>query len=311
MSKRENQIVEEIRKIVEDIESASLGDIDAWKDAWSELQEVAGHIPPSMSGVRNVSGLCEEGLGFLAKNSAKGFLSLVEAISEGLIASVECLSGDPNGDAFLKKAGQMLEDALKELPERGDAADAMERLDQEQWAPNGAEAVSINDAAALLIQMESDDLAEMPRLRDLLHALTENGFYSESARKAISEAALRAEVLADADACDVDAGIAEIGRLVEYAMNAMVENGPEFRETAPDSKDHASGDDGMEEAEPLSDPALETPARASGGNRELLSLPEDADRDLLAEFINESGDLIEAAEEALLALETDPEDMES
>jgi len=309
MSKRENQIVEEIRKIVEDIESASLGDTDAWNDAWSGFQEVAEHIPPSMSGVRNVSGLCEEGLCFLAKNSAKGFLSLVEAVSEGLMASVECLSGDSNGDAFLKKAGEMLEDALRELPERDNAEDVMERSDEERWALNGPDAVSINDAAALLIRMESDDLAEMPRLRDLLHALAESGSYSESAREAISEAASRAELLMNPNACDVDQAIAEIGRLVECAMNATVENGPEARETQPELNEGGPGDDGGKPTEPA--PARKTPARTSGENRELLSLPEDADRDLLAEFINESGDLIEAAEEALLALETDPEDMES
>jgi len=41
------------------------------------------------------------------------------------------------------------------------------------------------------------------------------------------------------------------------------------------------------------------------------SLPEDADLDLLGEFITESADLISEAEEALLTLELDPEDAES
>ena len=41
------------------------------------------------------------------------------------------------------------------------------------------------------------------------------------------------------------------------------------------------------------------------------SLPEDADLDLLSQFVAESGDLISDAEEALLTLETDPEDVEA
>ena len=41
------------------------------------------------------------------------------------------------------------------------------------------------------------------------------------------------------------------------------------------------------------------------------TLPEDADLDLLGEFITESTDLISEAEEALLTLESDPEDTES
>ena len=41
------------------------------------------------------------------------------------------------------------------------------------------------------------------------------------------------------------------------------------------------------------------------------ALPEDADFDLLSEFVAESGDLISDAEEALLTLETNPEDEEA
>ena len=41
------------------------------------------------------------------------------------------------------------------------------------------------------------------------------------------------------------------------------------------------------------------------------TLPDDADLDLLGEFITESTDLISEAEEALLTLESDPEDVES
>jgi len=42
-----------------------------------------------------------------------------------------------------------------------------------------------------------------------------------------------------------------------------------------------------------------------------FQLPEDAEPDLLSDFVSESGDLIAAAEEALLALEADPGDMDA
>jgi two-component system chemotaxis sensor kinase CheA len=295
MDKKENQIVEDIRKIVEDIESAGLSDCEAWNDACRGLEAVTTQIPVSMPNLHEVLGLCEEGLTFLSRNSAKGFLPLVEAISEGLIASVECLCGDSSGEAFLRKAGKMLQDALEELPEmRGDAAGATGPVNGEPGVLSGHSAVSIDDAAALLIQMEPDDLTEMTRLLELLHALAGNESYPESAKMAISEAALRAEALMETEESDVDGAIAAIGRLVEKAMDAMVEDEEEIPATGP-----------------LPVSAREPSGQTSGGDLEPQTLPEDADTDLIAEFVSESGDLIEAAEEALLALETDPEDMEA
>ncbi|MCF8143213.1 MAG: chemotaxis protein CheA [Deltaproteobacteria bacterium] len=288
MNKSENQIADDIKKIVEDMESAGLGDIDAWKDTRRKFQEVSGRIPSSMPDLQSVSSLCEEGLTFLARNSAKGFLSLVEAISEGLIASSECLCGDVNGDAFLRKAGRMLEDVLSDLPVRGgDAADVTGSI-------GGGDTLSINDAAALLIQMEPDDLTEMTRLQELFHALEKHEDYPDSAKEAISDAALRVEALIGSEAPDVEEAMAAIGRLVEKAMNAMVED--EMESPPPD---------------PLPVPEREPLCQTSTGDPEPMALPEDADTDLIAEFVSESADLIEAAEEALLALETDPEDMEA
>lgn len=309
-SKKE-EMIKEIRGILEGIESASLTDSHAWKDACSEMQEVATRIPSSMPELGNVATLCVEGLTFLSRKSAKGFLSLVEAISEGLIAAEEYLSGHANRRGFLKKTAKMLEEALKELPEREAAADTSRAVDVEKGELDGPDTVSINDAAALLIQMEPDDLTEVTRLVALLHSLARNDSYSESARKAISEAASRAEALESSEGSDVDGVITEIGRLVERAMDAIAKDGDELEESASGSENEASGDEAEDLSEPVPASAAEAPETGSDRSPTVHALPEDADRDLLAEFVSESGDLIEAAEEALLALETDPEDMEA
>ena len=66
-------------------------------------------------------------------------------------------------------------------------------------------------------------------------------------------------------------------------------------------------------AGPLAEPAVaapadETVAQVAGG---LLHLPEDADMELLPDFVTESLEYIDSAEAALLALENDPRDGES
>jgi two-component system, chemotaxis family, sensor kinase CheA len=294
MDENNSLIVEEIRKILDDIESAGLSDCEAWNDACRGLGAAVRKIPSPMSRVTGVLGLCEEGLAFLSTNSAKGFLSLVEAVSEALNASLGCFSEDADGEALLAEAERMLTEALAELPEIGDEGglrgpgSSLGEVSPEKGAP------SLNDAAALLIQIEPDDLTEMDRLIELFHVLAEDDTYPEAAREAISKAASRGVSLMEGDAPDPDAAMAEIGRLMEEAMvviNRREDGPPDMGQTPA--------------------PSEKTPDAAPDGEEEAQALPEDADTDLIAEFVSESSDLIEAAEEALLALETDPEDMEA
>jgi len=310
MTENQNPIWDQIHKLLEDIESAGLSDCDAWEKIRKDLEKAAAQIPLSNSHLREVLGLCDQALGFLTRNSAKGFLSLVEALSDGLTASAECLTADSDADGILKKAKNVLHEALKDLPIPEAAGEEVPQSGDGIDPGNGAArtSASLDDAAALLVQMEPNDLTDMTRLAALLQGLTENESYPEPARGAIAEAASKAEALAGRQKPESKEALAEIGRLVERAMEAIGEGDGISRSPAMNGEgpllSHEDGAAPVQDSEPRS-------ASASTEAPDLQALPEDADRDLIAEFVSESSDLIEAAEEALLALETDPEDMEA
>ncbi|MCD6306861.1 MAG: chemotaxis protein CheA [Deltaproteobacteria bacterium] len=309
MSENINQIVEQIHKILEHIESADLDDCEAWKEIHRELETAMAQIPLSMADQREVWDLCDQALTFLSRNSAKGFLSLVEAVFEGLTTSAGCLSAGSDPEGGLEKAKAVLHEAMKHLPDTGGHADGSPGSGQ---GNSGAETrhapASLDDAAALLVQMEPNDLSDMPRLVALLRDLAQNESCPEPARGVIAEAASRAEILAGGGDPASEEALARIGRLLEKAMDAIGESEAISRSRPTNAEGALASDEDM--AVPNQDPEAR---RASGPSEvpDLQSLPEDADRELIAEFVSESSDLIEAAEEALLALESDPEDMES
>ncbi|QTA85269.1 chemotaxis protein CheA [Desulfonema magnum] len=162
--------------------------------------------------------------------------------------------------------------------------------------------VSLNDAAALLIQLEPNDFSELARLQEILNTIAGDRSCPESSREKIIRVAQKIEAsVSDFIPMESDM-MADIGHLIEDTMNSVEEDG---------KTDHASvaavqkqNDQPLPETEPES-------ANESSEQSEIALIPTDADPDLLSAFITESAELITNAEEALLSLETDPDDMEA
>ena len=309
MHKSQGQMVEDIRKILLDVEGINLTDKEAWEAALDELKQLNGQIPSSMHELSEVMDRCAHGLSFLARKSTQGSGSLVEAISEALISAEDYVSGDSNGDVFIRKACRMLNKALEESPQEGtESLDAGDGANREVTEP---EMISLNDVAAFLVQMEPDDMAKMKRLVEMLDALKNMDSYSESARALLAEAALMGNALVRGDISDMEGVVGEIGSHLEKIMDATAETFEDTGENQAELQNEAEGKKREESSRPAEEPATEPVCGSLDSGQASYALPEDADMDLLAEFITESGDLIEAAEEALLALETDPEDREA
>jgi len=84
--------------------------------------------------------------------------------------------------------------------------------------------VSLNDAAALLIQLEPDDVEEMAHLKKILSAIAENTLQPQSFRMKILRAIQIIEEISAGSSADPYAALSEIGSLIEAAMNVIEEN---------------------------------------------------------------------------------------
>ena len=315
-----------LNKIIEDIDAVNLKDKKAWGKIRVDLEGLISKIPAKRAGVLSLFGLCREGLERLSKKSVKDILSLVGGISEALIALEEHLTNKKeDGGLSVIEAAKALEGVM-EKPITDWEALMRSKNPKKSEVDSGEDASNtLDDIAARLILLEPDDFPEIADLKKLLAPIATDSSYPETCRGKIGRAIEKIEAILDADASDPDLNIAEAGGFLEDAMNAIEEDckdGP----IDPSADPVAAQDNelGMEEipeddSEPVDEAPSERPADLDSGSDDKPAagiifpetLPEDADLDLLGEFITESTDLISEAEEALLTLESNPEDTES
>ncbi|MDL1962761.1 MAG: chemotaxis protein CheA [Deltaproteobacteria bacterium] len=285
-----------IKKIEEDIDTVGLNDSDAWNNIRSQLEKVIQDISGENTELVNILSLCIEGVRALSDKSVADSLSLVNAISGALTASERYLSDTPDSRLLIGEAGRALGNILNKDSVEYDQPLSLSML---------------NDAALLLIQLEADDMEGLTGLQQLLNTIIADGSFPESLGQNIVQAAQKIEEVIKTDALDPDLTIAEVGKLIEKAMNEIEDNGRDvttgsIEERATDDQTgviEENGDKNVDFVVNRDEPAAEKQVSDY--------MPENPDIELIGEFIAEGSDLITNAEEALLTLENDPDDMDA
>jgi len=151
--------------------------------------------------------------------------------------------------------------------------------------------LTLDDIAALIVQIEPTDLADLAHVRRGLKLIADSS--PPSAHRPIVEAVKRIDQITEGKTSDPSDLLADIGGFIEEAINATEKSG---------------GDSpSLPDLEPEHVPI----AGRSPQAEDFSTLSTQADPALLEEFIAESRDSISSAEAALLQLETDPENAEA
>ena len=172
------------------------------------------------------------------------------------------------------------------------------------------------------MQLEATDIADLAVLRD---ALTDLAFENRVPLQAQPHVARAARVLGsivNGSAADVQAAFAEVGQAIEEAMkaseNRAAAGADPVAHAMAASVGGATAKAGAEGTVATAAPEAAAPEPApapapTGVTRGPLvdQLPDDADRDLLPDFITESGECVVNSEAALLQLEANPSDEEA
>ncbi len=233
------------------------------------LEETIQELPPRLTGLIDLLTLVLDALQAIYQGDSPDAPRLARAAAEGLAAAELYLlsEGGPEPEVALEAAGQALGCALGHPT---------------AFSPAGP--LSLDDAAALLLQCGPADTIELGRVRDGLQALVAGEPLPSVAAALAVQAAQTLGSIVLGRAANPARALAEVGHLIQSAMDAMERSVPDSTPPAPAPAEAAPASDG---------------------------LPADADPALLAEFILESREYIEAAEAALLSLETNPEDDEA
>ncbi len=151
--------------------------------------------------------------------------------------------------------------------------------------------LKLNEAAMLLMQVDKDDLSDLLKIKEALIEILNDLALPEDSRALIFKVEEKIESVIADNRLYTDSILMELGDLIQKAMNSLEEK----------------TDMGNEDI--ITDPEQN---KVTGSEKELIDyMPDDVDAELFAEFITECTDLIVNAEEALLLLENDPEDMDA
>ena len=287
MTENNQKVIKAFQKIAEDIDNVGLNDSDAWQKIGREFSNAIKSVPKKKDELKTLVDMVLQGFEIMGNQAADDSLSLVDAIWQGLNAAEQCLSDQPECEKLVLEVRQKLHNFLNSAAKPG--ADAPSPQSSESGQPS---IETLDDAASFLIQLEPDNHAELRNLRESLLRLSGNGEGSEYCRGHIAQVVEKIDQIVEGGT-DADTGqiFSEIGTLLEEAMDPTETGGGISKAT--DAADAASGDEITEDSS------------------EINYMPAEVDAELIGEFIAEGSDLTGSAEEALLTLETNPEDTES
>jgi two-component system chemotaxis sensor kinase CheA len=172
--------------------------------------------------------------------------------------------------------------------------------------------IKIQDAAAILMQLEPSDTTELERLRDSLSKVAtghhDGELYPVSVQNLAAQAAKLLDQVIQGQASDPQSLLTEAGWLIEGVSEEFEATDASHPHTTPE--DEASAKPEVAQVRDAVLPAAQDKQELKDGNLPPL-LPDDADLELIGDFITEGRESIENAEAALLELELNPENLEA
>ncbi|HEY0931743.1 MAG TPA: chemotaxis protein CheA [Gemmatimonas sp.] len=188
--------------------------------------------------------------------------------------------------------------------------------------------LNLDDAATLLMQLEATDLADLAVLRDALTDLAFENRVPLRAQPFVARAARVLGTVVNGSAADAQTAFSEVGQAIEEAMKVVEKEGGSPAPVAQAMASTVGGAVGIaiasgatssvQDIEPViaaaaAPVASAAPAAPSSAKRTAAEerLADDVDRDLLSDFIAESGECVTNSEAALLQLEENPTDEEA
>jgi len=184
---------------------------------------------------------------------------------------------------------------------------------------------SLDDLAAFMVQLEIEDRSGLAQLQEKLSRFANDRTYSSACRKHLKTAAKKIDSILTAKVRAPEKALVKAGKCIEEAMNAQ----EEIRQVSATGSSNAAASSSRrryqrkaqakaspDSASAGNDPATKAKAVQKNRTAEYTEakrdyMPRDLEPELLAEFISEANDLIGIAEEALLSLEIDPEDVDA
>ena len=185
---------------------------------------------------------------------------------------------------------------------------------------------SLNDAVALLMQLEVTDTGDLEVLRDALTAMAFENRVSPAEQPHVARAARLLGTIIDGNSTNARSDLDAVSHALDVALNSSVSNGVAaiVEPTVPREKSRSRvstkprAKTPAKSRAPIADAAPKISVQNTTGKRKPEArpivgetLPQDTDLSLLRDFLSEAAEYIAASEVALLELEANPQDTEA
>ncbi|HEY7491204.1 MAG TPA: Hpt domain-containing protein, partial [Candidatus Tectomicrobia bacterium] len=284
------ELIQILRRLATDITTRNLEDRTAVDEVSALLQTVLRHVPDTRPELHALLQLALQGMQTLQQHPVNDRQRLTAAMAAAMVLGEQGLDRDEH-PAWTMAVHEVTRELVQALELQPEAQDTM--VGRQAFSTPPATDISLDDAAALLMQLDSTDTAELGRVRDALNRLVAVGRAAGSPALTLTylaEAARHIDHIMRGATADPSGMLTEVGSLLAMALETQ-------------GQPEASIPQGPQPA------AVVRPADTAPPPSVLL--PDDADRELLGDFITECREYIEGAEAALLSLETNPDDMEA
>ncbi|MEZ5427217.1 MAG: chemotaxis protein CheW [Pyrinomonadaceae bacterium] len=329
MSKVSQDAISSLKQIRNDLNSLQPDDTQTLIQIGAGLEQIAVGLPEEYSAANELIIDCLGTLQAIFEGRTNDFVESAKLIGVALVAVDQGISSVPNPitDAIIEHAKKNLQKALSVEPATGeDQPTTGETPSDEDAQPESADdeassgdLTTLDKVAAFLIQIEPEDTDDFSLICESLKALSSQSSVS-SVKKLLTKAAREANKAAKGKSSDAQESLTLIGDLIEQASEPALETQPE---TEPALETKEEKPESRKPAAPKKDQPAEVPEKPAPEKQPEKSskpvakeyepdvLTDDADKMLLTDFVVESRENIEAAESALLALETEPDNLEN
>lgn len=306
-----------LSKIRHDLNGLSPDDQTLLVQIGAALQQMVSELPAEATITNELLMSCLYGLQAIYQKTYSDFAHLKQAIETATIAAEQCLGAaeNPVCQMMAVQARERLAQALNaeqasssETSDTADTSDASDTTGVTPPEPSFPVLQSLHDAAAFFMQVQPQDATGLVHLRDALKAMVTTEDLPAEVKKLIIKAGKMTEQLLRGKAGEPAEAFANIGHWLSEAALAQEFAAHETTTLSASPESVVSPPPVPVAIEALHAPTLSS---ASAVTSEFILLPADADLALMGEFVVESREYMEGAEAALLALEHDPDNLES
>ena len=275
-------------QILDDLDTIGFSDADGWQRIQDGLDAISDEIPKSHEFLKPLSHAMVRLAAAIREERTANAFAAVSAMVTGVHVLRKSLEGE------LVEAGELdgaLQSVISVFVEGEHELTHTDLRD-----PNaGMDRLSlINDAAMRLVQIDTGDRDALSSWIERVESFFKEHAFRDAVVQRLKSALLEAHRMLDSDVSDWDSGMERIGGWLEEAAE-IEDTGADVPITTESSTEEMNTYD----------------VSASERSDEMDFMPKHPDRDLIAEFVVEGNELIARAEEALLTLEVDPENMDA